>query len=329
MAGPRILFVADAGPEIGGGHVMRCLTLARALVARGAEAAFLTTPEAAAILDAYAGPEIGRAEGADGFDACVFDSYRMAADEHRAIAKGRPTLVIDNMADRELACDLLMEPDPGRNPKDYDGLVPAGAKLLLGPEYALVRPDFAQAREGALVRRRRGGPVERVLVSMGLTDVGGITGRVVNRMLPRLGEARVEVVLGQGAASQAALERLAARDPRVVVRVGVRDMAEVTARADLAVGAGGATIWERCTVGLPAVLVVLAENQAAVGAWLARQGVVETVDAGAGDFEAAFDRAFTGLMRSPERRGRMSEAGAALCDGRGAERVAEAFLALI
>ena len=125
------------------------------------------------------------------------------------------------------------------------------------------------------------------------------------------------------------MRRLAARDGRVRVRVEVRDMAAAMAEADLAIGAGGATIWERCTLGLPAVLVVLAPNQEAVGALLGRAGVVETVDAGASDFEAAFDRAFTGLTRGPDRRARMSALGAAMCDGRGAERVAQAFLELM
>jgi UDP-2,4-diacetamido-2,4,6-trideoxy-beta-L-altropyranose hydrolase len=323
----RVLFVADAGPEIGGGHVMRCLTLARALIERGAECAFVATPEVAKILDAFADSSVGRVEtgSAEGFDACVFDSFRMDADDHCRIAQGRPTLAIDNLADRPLACDLLMEPDPGRDAADYDGLVPGGAKLLLGPEFALVRPEFAALRAS----RKPGSDVRRVLVSMGLTDVGGITARVVDRILPRLGEAKLDIVVGQGAPSLERLKVLQARDPRVGVHVDVRDMASLMAKADVCIGAGGASIWERATLGLPTLLVVLAENQASVATWLAGHDVSEIADARSSDFDAAFDRGFVTLMRNSDRRARLSVASAKLCDGLGVARVADAFLEIV
>ena len=344
MDAPRILFVADAGPEIGGGHVMRCLTLAQALRDRGAATAFMAPPPAAGILDLFAGPEVGRiaargadpamlaedaARAAEGFDAFVIDSFRLDAASHRGIAQGKPTLIIDDLADRPLHGDLIVEPDPGIEARDYVRLVPPGARLLLGPDYAPVRSRFAALRGETLARRSAQGPVRRVLVSMGLTDVGAITARVVDRMLPRLGDASLDIVLGPGVASQARMTALAARDPRVRVHIAVEDMASLMANADLCVGAGGASVWERCTLGLATVLVVLADNQAAVGAWLAEHGAVELADARAGDFEAAFDRAFTSLMRNPERVARLATASAKLCDGLGAPRVADAFLEII
>jgi UDP-2,4-diacetamido-2,4,6-trideoxy-beta-L-altropyranose hydrolase len=341
MDAPRILFVCDAGPEVGGGHVMRSLTLARALAERGGRPAFLATPAAATVLAAFAPGDIGRIAGdpdrlvedaaraTAGFDALVIDHYGLDADAHRTIAQGRPALIIDDLADRPLAGDLILDPAPDRTSTDFAGLVSAEARLLLGASYALVRPEFATLRSVALERRAEGDPVGRVLVSLGLTDVGGITARVVNRVLPRLGDAALDVVLGSEAPSREAMERVAARDDRVRVLTNVADMAALTADADLAVGAGGATAWERCVLGLPAVLAVLADNQAPIAASLAKRGAVEAVDARAPDFDAAFDRAFTGLMRSAEARTRMSKAAAALCDGLGAGRVADAFLAVI
>ena len=103
-------------------------------------------------------------------------------------------------------------------------------------------------------------------------------------------------------------------------------MAGLCAAADLSVGAGGSSVWERCSVGLPGVTLVLAENQAPGARALESAGAGEVVDARADDFEAAFDRAFTGLFRSPERRARMGKAAANLCDGEGAARAADAFL---
>jgi UDP-2,4-diacetamido-2,4,6-trideoxy-beta-L-altropyranose hydrolase len=341
---PRVLFVADAGPEIGGGHVMRCLTLARALGEHGAACAFAAPPAVERILDVFADEQVERAPvrapdpgplvedlagASERFEGFVFDSFRLDAEAHQSIARDRPALAIDNLADRPLACDLLMEPDPGRDARDYEGLVPPACRLLLGPDYALVRPQFEALRPQALARRKMKGPVARVLVSMGLTDVGGITARVVDRMLPRLGEARLDVVLGPDAPSLQRLYELSRRDPRVQLMVEVKDMASLMAQADFAVGAGGSSIWERCVLGLPSLLVVLADNQAAVGAWLERHAAAELADARAPDFDAAFDRGFTGLMRSADRRSRLARASAELCDGKGAGRVAEALLEAI
>jgi spore coat polysaccharide biosynthesis predicted glycosyltransferase SpsG len=103
-------------------------------------------------------------------------------------------------------------------------------------------------------------------------------------------------------------------------------MAGLCAAADLAIGAGGSSVWERCAVGLSGLTVVLAPNQEPGARALASAGACEVVDAAADDFEADFDRAFTGLLRSPERRARMGRAAAGLCDGEGAARAAEAFL---
>jgi UDP-2,4-diacetamido-2,4,6-trideoxy-beta-L-altropyranose hydrolase len=321
---PRLLFVVDAGPEIGGGHVMRSLTLARALAARGARPAFRAPPDVARLLDVFA-PDMARAEDADAFDAVVFDSYRLGAADHAAIAQSRPVLVIDDLADRPLHADLVLDLGPDRRAEDYTGLT--DAQLLLGPSYGLVRPEFAALRETALARR--GDEVARVLISMGLTDVGGVTARLVNRILPRLGAAALDVVLGAQAPSLGAMTRLAERDPRVIVHVETREMAALTCAADLAVGAGGGATWERCAVGLPTLLVVLADNQAPAAEALAAQGAIEPADARRDDFEASFDRAFTSLMRSPERRAKLSERSAAVCDGQGADRVAQIFLKTI
>jgi UDP-2,4-diacetamido-2,4,6-trideoxy-beta-L-altropyranose hydrolase len=344
MDAPGILFVADAGPEIGGGHVMRCLTLAQAFAARGARVSFLATPAVASVLDTFADAAIGRvvapagdpaglmraaAIASEGFDAVVIDHYGLDAQAHRAIGQGRPSLAIDDLADRALDADVVVDPGPDRTAVDYAKRTSERARLLLGPDYAFVRPAFAAARASALARRGADQPASRVLVSMGLTDVGGITAWVVNRILPRLGDAALDVVLGPAAPSRSAIETLAARDPRVRALIDVRDMTALMVEADLAVGAGGSTTWERCVMGLATVLLVLAPNQGPVAASLARRGAVVSMDVQADDFEAAFDRAFTGLMRSPERRAWLSSVSAALCDGLGAPRVADAFLAVI
>lgn len=324
----RILFVCAAGPSIGGGHVMRSLTLARALERAGATCPFRASPEVGAVLDAFA-PDMARAAEDTGFDAVVFDHYGLSADDHRALAKGRPTLALDDLADRPLAADLVLDSGPARKAQDYAGLIPGHAQLLLGPSYAPVRPAFAALRETALARRAQHPPVRRILVSLGLTDVGGITARMVGLLRPLIGEAVLDVVVGGGAPSLPALRALAQRDPRLTLHVDAQDMPRLTLETDLAVGAGGSTTWERCVLALPTLALVLADNQVAAAEALAKAGVAPCLDVSAPNFEADFTREVADLLANAERRAALSAASAGVCDGLGAERVAVAFLEII
>jgi UDP-2,4-diacetamido-2,4,6-trideoxy-beta-L-altropyranose hydrolase len=324
----RILLVCAAGASVGGGHVMRSLTLARALERAGATCAFRTSPEVAAVLDAFA-PDMTRAEDDAGFDALVFDHYGLSADDHRTLAKGRPALALDDLADRPLAADLVLDSGPARKAEDYAGLIPPGARLLLGPSYAPVRPAFAALRAEALARRAQRSPVRRILVSLGLTDVGGITQRVVGLLRPLVGDAALDVVVGGGASSLPALRVLAKEDARLTLHVDAQDMPRLTLEADLAVGAGGSTTWERCVLALPTLALILADNQAPAAQALAAAGVAPCLDVAATAFEAAFAREVSDLLENTDRRAALSAASAKVCDGLGAERAAAAFLETI
>ncbi|MBL8773223.1 MAG: UDP-2,4-diacetamido-2,4,6-trideoxy-beta-L-altropyranose hydrolase [Phenylobacterium sp.] len=334
MTGPRILFVVDAGPAVGGGHVMRSLTLAGALEAQGASTTFVGPPAMADMLDAFApatarvpAADLGATAMAETFDAIVFDHYRLSEPDHRAISQGKPVLVIDDLADRPLGADLLLDAGPARTAADYADLVPERARLLLGPDYALVRPEFAALREPALAWR--GEPVQRILVAMGLTDVGGVTARLVERIRPRLADEGLDIVLGAAAPSLPGLAKVARRDPRLALHVDTPHMARLTAEADIGVGAPGSSNWERCALGLPSILVVLADNQRPAALAMQERGAALVVDLEAPEFEAAFDRALTRLMRDAELRRDLARRSADLCDGLGAGRAAQAFLALV
>ena len=334
MTGPRILFVVDGGPSVGGGHVMRSLTLAKALEAQGAETLFVGPPAIAAILDAFApgaaripAADVGATAMGETFDAVVFDHYGLSEPDHRAIAQGRPVLVIDDLADRPLGADLVLDSGPGRKAQDYLGLTPETARLLLGPEFAPVRPEFAALREPALAWR--GEPVQRILVAMGLTDVGGVTSRIVERIRPRAQDLGLDIVLGSAAPSLPGLTKVARRDSRLALHVDTPHMARLTAEADIGIGAPGSSTWERCVVGLPSVLVILADNQRPAARAMAERGAALVADLADPTFDAAFDRALTRLLRDAELRRELARRSAELCDGLGAGRAAQALLALI
>jgi UDP-2,4-diacetamido-2,4,6-trideoxy-beta-L-altropyranose hydrolase len=334
MSGPRILFVVDSGPEVGGGHVMRSLTLARALEAAGAAYAFVGGPAMAALLDAFQADtarivtdDAAAVLQGETFDAVVFDHYGLGEPEHRAMAAGRPSLVIDDLADRPIGGDIVLDSGPGRKASDYLGLAGEDARLLLGPAYAPVRPEFAALRERAL--SWRGEPVQRILISMGLTDVGGITARIVERVRRKIQSLEIDIVLGAGAPSLPGLEKVARRDGRLTLHVDTPHMARLTAEADIGIGAAGSSTWERCVLGLPSVMVALADNQRAAAATLAQAGAALVTDAGDATFDVDFDRALMRLLRDAPLRLELARKSAEVCDGLGAERVAEAFLRLI
>lgn len=318
MNQPRILFVCDAGPGVGGGHVMRCLTLAGALAARGAACAFVRTPEAADILARYAPamPLVGDDAGAD---LVVLDSYRMAvATEAAWRARAGRLAVIDDLA-RPHDADLVLDPAFGREAQDY-----AAPTVLAGPQYALVRPAFSAARAAALARR--GAPAGRCLVSLGLTDVGGITGRVAMALADSA--LALDVVVGAGAPSLAALEARAA-DGRLTLHVDTDDMAGLMTRADIAVGAGGSSVWERACLGLPTVTLILADNQRDMAMKLDAAGVTVALDARWPDLEKRLAEAVGRLVADDELRAGLSARSADLCDGLGADRAAEGLLGLL
>lgn len=334
----RVFFYSDCGPEIGGGHVMRSLALAEALAERGAACAFAATPMAAGILERYgAGAVQAAPSGADlasvreaaarwGGDWLCLDHYRLSREDEAALRGGaRRLAVIDDLAQRPRDADLVLDPSYGRTEADYRPLLPPGAAILTGPAYALLRPQFAEAREAALARRG-GGPVRRGLVSMGLTDVDGITERVVRALLPIIGLVNLDVVVGGAAPSLRPLRAMSLHDPRVRLHIDARDMAALIARADLAVGAGGSSTWERACLGLPSITLVLADNQRSLAQALAHDGASRAVEAEA--LETALADAWLGLAENPVSRMRMAAQGAALCDGLGAARAADALLAL-
>jgi UDP-2,4-diacetamido-2,4,6-trideoxy-beta-L-altropyranose hydrolase len=339
----RVLFLPDAGPEVGGGHVIRSIALADALAAQGAECAFAATPAAIKVLDVFAPHMLDRLPvGALGLpelaeeacrqaqawfaDVVVVDHYGMGAAEEQVLRTAvKRVAVIDDLADRAHRCDLLVDPSLGRKAEDYAELVPAGAVVLTGPRHALIRAEFAAARAAAQKRRGSTAPPGRVLVSLGLTDLDGITERAVDAIRPLARRLQLDVVLGAEAPSLRSLQR-AIGGPKV--HVDARNMPELMTEADFAVGAGGASVWERACLGLPSVLVILAENQRAQGYQMQDRGAALTVDASADDFGARLGDAFMLLRDDPAVRTRLSQRSSAMCDGQGAKLVAEAVMAL-
>ncbi len=349
--GLRVLIRADASATLGAGHVMRCLTLARGLIGRGDEVHFASRPLAPALarLVEAAGcslhllpppgaetrgePDAGWendaaetgavAEAIGAVDWLVVDHYGIDCRwQQRLRHHARRLLVIDDLANRAHDCDCLLDMNQGRRAADYRSWVDPGCRLLLGPDYALIRPEFRRLREEAAAGTRKFADVERVLVSMGGTDALDVTARVLDGIASAGLACAVDVVLTSAAPHLEAVRRQChGFAGRCHLHVDVADMAALMAAADLAVGAGGSSSWERCCLGLPTLLVVTADNQrpgaeALCGAGAAVcLGNAEVVDAAV---LAAALRDWTADVAGLRR---MSERAAGICDGLGVERV--------
>lgn len=293
----NIVIRADASTQIGTGHVMRCLTLASQLGADGAEVRFVCRAQAGHLISLIEesgfavarlsdkSPMTADSAGAvsnwlgvpweqdaqetlgvmERFNAScdwlIVDHYCLDARWERTV---RPRvgnlMVIDDLADRKHDCDLLLDTglfDEGAS--RYRSLVGESCRQLTGPGYALLRREF---RDCGRDSRKRDGSIRRLLVSFGGADSTGETVKVLTALgAPELRDLEIDVVVGRSNPRLDDLRQETASLPNGVVHVDARNMAALMRRADLAIGGGGTTTWERLYLGLPSMVVVQAENQ--------------------------------------------------------------------
>ena len=335
------VFRADASLALGIGHVMRCSVFAQALAEADWRTAFACNAETievhpslvSSVHDVVSLKGEGNEAGAlrrrwpQGCDLLVVDHYQLGAEFETATRDwAGQILAIDDLADRPHDCDLLLDTALGRKPEAYEDLVPGHCRLLLGPRYALLRPQFAASRAGALARRGTAEPVRRILVSLGGTDPADVTMKVLGGIGRSGIDAEIDVVTVSAANRKSGMDQVAGQIPQPIrVLHDVTDMAGLMVEADIAVGAGGSTTWERCCLGLPTVVLTLASNQAVQAKALTDRGAAiclgwhEDVEIG------VVADAVRRLGAKAEERHRLSVAAATLCDGEGAGRVVAAI----
>lgn len=315
----NIAFRADASIQIGTGHVMRCLTLAEELRRQGHKCQFICREhkghlgelitekgfeltmlqtDGSTKLESSGDERTAYADwlGASwqqdaeqtiaaltplNADWLVVDHYALGAHWEKALRLCcNKIMVIDDLADRQHDCDLLLDQTFGRDRADYLPLIPKKCQLLCGAQFALLRPEFAQWRDYSLKRRKQGN-LQHLLINLGGVDKDNVTTQIlealVNASLPAV--CRITVAMGATAPWIKEVEQQAKLLPwPTEVKVGVNNMAELMANSDLALGAAGATSWERCCLGLPSVMVVLAENQRTIAKNLEKQGLALFLD---------------------------------------------------
>lgn len=304
----RVAFLTEAGPGVGLGHLRRCEALAAALGTRGVAARFL--------VDGDVGParlewtrDPARAVAALVAwrpDVVVIDSYRAGAELLERIATLAPCAVaVDDLADRPLPVHLVVNGAWHAARLVYRGR--PDTAFLLGPEFALLDPVFAEAPRAA-----PRDDVRRILVAFGGDPPRDALAAAIGAARRAAPPTTVDVALGQFAEEPAP-----ARDG-VTTHWGLGSLRELMLEADLAVTGGGMTAYECLATGVPVVAICLADNQRPNVDELGRAGLIL-------NGEASLEQAIGQLVRDPALRRAMSARGRRAVDGRGAARVADAI----
>jgi len=346
----KITIRVDASLLIGTGHVMRCLALAHILKENGVDVKFICRRHEGNLIDKIRlsgfnvqelevleeievanklshSHWLGATQQQDAYDCIdilkaeksnwlIVDHY--ALDERwqkRLKSYYEKLMVIDDLADRKHQCDILLDQTFGRQKEDYSVLTPKDCKLLLGSQYALLRPEFAKWRIYSLKRRSKP-EFKQLLINMGGVDVDDCTGQVLDELLlcnlPK--NLHINIVMGGSAPYLESVKSKADTLPyKTEVKIDVENMAEIMANSDISIGASGATTWERCCLGLPSIQFITAYNQELIANNLKKAGIVKwTAD---GSLSALIETREDWMTD-------ISENSSKICDGTGVSSVA-------
>jgi UDP-2,4-diacetamido-2,4,6-trideoxy-beta-L-altropyranose hydrolase len=357
----NVVIRADASSWIGSGHVVRCITLASVLRKAGAKVFFLFRRMPGDLHDELlnSGFTLHQLKKSEGLGDTEQDqplhfpwlgaSLALELDEVSTVLKGigkvdwlivdhyaldqqwesrlrswvDRIMVIDDIADRSHDCDLLLDQNLFFDAESrYDGLVPDSCMRLLGPDYAMLQSDYAGLRDQARVRS---GKIGRVLIYFGGFKEEGLTLLSTLNLLEAGGpDLQVDVVVSKSHPDYMNLQELAAASGRCSIHSQLPSLAPLMLKADLAIGAGGSTSWERCCLGVPALVVPLSENQRLISQGLQAGGYVQVIgDVEDNDHSTLIERLESVLSSSIDPA--WSEHCLSLVDGLGAYRVANSL----
>jgi UDP-2,4-diacetamido-2,4,6-trideoxy-beta-L-altropyranose hydrolase len=346
----NIAFRVDASERIGTGHLMRCLALADALQKLGARTLFIcrhisrflstrvtqagheliTLPPAGGSGESGYGGWLGTSQSRDAADTSaalkerdwdwlIVDHYALDARWEEAV---RPLcaglLVVDDLANRPHNCDVLLDQNLASSPDRYGRLVPATARRFEGPAYALLRPEFRLARDSLTTSPAR----NHLNIFFGGIDAAGATLKILDLIaaIPAR-DFLVDVICGMGNRRLEEVRQACSALAGATLHVEPPSMAALFSESTLALGAGGTTSWERCCVGLPTIIVSVAQNQLAGSEALSRARAAINL----GPLEQLSPEKLSAmivrLIAKPRLLAAIGKRARALVDGRGTERI--------
>ena len=332
---------------MGTGHLMRCLVLADLLKKNGTTVEFICRSHKGDSIDKIisndfkvyelAAPKNNELETSSQYsqwlgvkqkkdaDDCVdliklekvnwviVDHYGIDEQWHKQIKPYcEKLMVIDDLADRKFDCHLLLNQNLGIEKKCYDNKVPLDCTLLLGTKYALLRPEFSSLRYKAITKRKNTSSVNDIIISMGGNDINNITHSILEN-IPN--NYNITVVLGKNSPHNKMLKNYI-KDKNIEIVIDSNNMAELMLDADLAIGAGGSSSWERCCLSLPAFVFLIDENQRMTVQKLVKFGSVKLIK----NIES-IKNYLEDIQNNISSWTSMTRKSKNICDGLGADRV--------
>lgn len=360
----QVAIRTDASLVIGSGHLMRCLALAEALREKGIKVFFICRTLKGNLIGLIEkkGFEVYKLAGEDSHgklqgqpsdysawlgvswerdaaqvrdileknkttvDWLVVDHYSLDKRWEKALRPySKEIMVIDDLANREHNCDLLL--DQNYHPEmaaRYKKLLPQQSRILLGPNYALLRREFADARKNP---RRKSRLIKRIFVFFGGTDSTNETAKcllAINRI--NRSDISVDIVLGINNPHKVAIKRLSAKSKQVKLYVNTGNVARIMAKADLAIGAAGTNTWERCCLGIPSLTIAVSANQEPIARNCEKAGISVYLGRPQDVNVDAINRALSKLIENNTGIQEMRKAAFELVDGKGTNRICGALL---
>jgi UDP-2,4-diacetamido-2,4,6-trideoxy-beta-L-altropyranose hydrolase len=357
-----IYFRVDASLLIGTDHVMRCLSLAEQLHDEGNDIGFLCREQPGDLIDYIKSkgytvhtllnpvdkasdpnsdnPRYGEWLGvpwqvdaeqtldqlqilAKPVDWLILDHYALDAQYEKTLRPHvRKILVIDDLANRKHDCDVLLDHNYFDNMTSrYEGLVNKQCQLVVGPTYALLRKEFQTALS---TNRIRDGRIRNVLVSFGSVDITGETMKTLQALWPFAQQGlTVNVLLGKMNPHNAAIMEFCSEMPHCTAYEHLEKTRELMERADLAIGAGGTTTWERCCLGLPSLVISTSQNHEDLSEHITRTGTIGFLGKSNKVTSWIIHERVKQMMTHPEQCREMSARASQLVDGLGIQRISK------
>lgn len=338
----NVLFRCDASKNIGSGHVMRCLTLANEMKSRNWDCAFITTKDSGPFLNdrdfqlffiqgkSFEDEINNILSTAKTYQAdwIIFDHYDRDEEVESIVrSAGFRIAVIDDLADRKHDCDVLIDQTYRRSKDDYSGLIPYETKQLIGADYTLIAPQFSQLRTQALEKRSKTATVENILVSLGSTNYKNCTGFVLQALREyKSSKLNIDVVLGAAAENVPLIKKLIKDTNENSIHnakfhQNISNMNELMLKADVAIGAGGTTSWERCCLGLPTIMIEIADNQTFLTKKLEDNKAIINLGRLENLTSQILNSELKKLIFSNDTLKALSKNAFSVCDGRGRDRI--------